>query len=34
MSLLKRYPLVTFFALAYLISWSVVPFGLFFTLGR
>jgi hypothetical protein len=33
MSLLKRYPLVAFFALAYLISWSVVPFGLFFTPG-
>jgi hypothetical protein len=31
MSLLRRHPLVAFFALAYLISWSVVPFGLFFT---
>jgi hypothetical protein len=33
MSLFRRYPLVAFFALAYLISWSAVPFGLFFTPG-
>jgi hypothetical protein len=29
----QAHPLVAFFALAYLISWSVVPFGLFFTPG-
>jgi hypothetical protein len=33
MSLFRRYPLVAFFAIAYLISWSTVPFGLFFTPG-
>jgi membrane protease YdiL (CAAX protease family) len=33
MSLLRRHPLVAFFALAYLISWSVVPFGMFFAFG-
>src|SRR5918995_3075836 len=31
MSILKRYPLTSFFILAYAITWAGIPFGWFFT---
>lgn len=33
MSILKRYPLTSFFILAYAITWAGIPFGWFFTFG-
>ena len=31
MSILRRHPLISFFVLTYALTWSAVPFGLFFT---
>jgi uncharacterized protein len=33
MSILRRHPLIAFFVLTYALTWSIVPFGLFFTPG-
>jgi membrane protease YdiL (CAAX protease family) len=33
MSILRRYPLTSFFILAYAITWAGIPFGWFFTFG-
>src|SRR5215216_3200872 len=33
MSILRRYPLTSFFILTYAITWAGIPFGWFFTFG-